>query len=128
MNKVDVKWMCAYARANLFVTTPTFSGDTAQRKRGNLRSSSKFAIAIVLTKQTMGVTVIIIPGSKVTIQESRPASDGLAGYECSHSKIISCTWCIEALSRRGLEHLHEQQCQLHKRIPFAFHPKLSSNS
>ena len=72
MNKVDVKWMCAYARANLFVTTPTFSGrnlDTAQRKRGNLRSSSKFAIAIVLTKQTMGVTVIIIPGSKVTIQE-----------------------------------------------------------
>ena len=59
-------------------TTPTFSGarrrnlDTAQRKRGNLRSSSKFAIAIVLTKQIMGVTVIIrviIPGSKVTVQE-----------------------------------------------------------
>ena len=42
------------------------------RKCGNLRSSSKFAIAIVLTKQTMGVTVIIrviIPGSKVTVQE-----------------------------------------------------------
>ena len=49
-------------------TTPTFSGarrrnlDTAQRKRGNLHSSSKFALAIVPTKQT-----------------SRPASDGLAG-------------------------------------------------
>ena len=59
-------------------TTPTFSGarrrnlDTAKLKRGNLRSSSKFAIAIVPTKQTMGVTVIIrviIPGSKVTVQE-----------------------------------------------------------
>ena len=38
----------------------------------NLRSSSKFAIAIVLTKQSMGVTVIILiilPGSKVTVQE-----------------------------------------------------------
>ena len=42
-----------------------------------------FAIAIVLTKQTMGVTVIIrviISGSKVTVQwggSSCPASDGL---------------------------------------------------
>ena len=44
----------------------------AQRTCGNLRSSSKFAIAIVLTKQTMSVTVIIrviLPGSKVTVQE-----------------------------------------------------------
>ena len=40
---------------------------------GSTVYSSKFAIAIVLTKQTMGVTVIIhiiIPGSKVTVQES----------------------------------------------------------
>ena len=39
---------------------------------GRFHCSSKFAIAIVLTKQTMGVTVIIrviIPGSKVTVQE-----------------------------------------------------------
>ena len=46
----------------IFATTPTFSGarrrnlDTAQRKRGNLRISSKFAIVIVPTKQTIGVT------------------------------------------------------------------------
>ena len=53
-------------RAKFLATTPTFN------ICGNLRSSSKFAIAIVLTKQTMGVTVIkrvIIPGSKVTVQE-----------------------------------------------------------
>ena len=84
-SSLSIRWMRADACAKFlattppnYLTTPTFSGarrrnvDTAQRKRGNLRSSSKFAIAIVLTKQTMGVTVIIrviIQGSKVTVQE-----------------------------------------------------------
>ena len=70
VNEVDIK-------GKFLATTPTFSAMNRRRnlrKCGNnySRSSSKFAIAIVLTKQTMGVTVIIrviIPGSKVTVQE-----------------------------------------------------------
>ena len=78
VNEVDIKGMRAM-RAKFLATTPTFSAMNRRRnprKCGNLRSSSKFAIAIVLTKQTMGVTVIIrviIPGSKVTVQATPAA-------------------------------------------------------
>ena len=75
MNEVDIKLM-RLSRAKFLATTPTFSDDLNRRRNlrkcGNLRSSSKFAITIVLTKQTMGVTVtirVIILGSKVTVQE-----------------------------------------------------------
>ena len=74
MNEVYIKLMRAMRAQNFWRPRPLLAMNRRRnlRKCGNLRSSSKFAIAIVLTKQTMGVTVIIrviIPGSKVTVQE-----------------------------------------------------------
>ena len=82
VNKLDVKWLRACVRAKFLRPRPLITiprpllavpgEETLTLLSGNLRCSSKFAIAIVLTKQTMGVTVIIrviIPGSKVTVQE-----------------------------------------------------------